>query len=301
MGRRTSALLTLFIVATILVLTTASQRRNGAIKHDLNNFNADQVLPSDATLAVVPTKPAGKKLRRSLQAAADYDCQDDYCPDAGAGDTADFPCDYEGDYSCLDDQSDTQVTDTSPDTSEDTTDFPCDYEGDYSCLDQADTEEPDTSNDTPSYDTPSPSYDTPSPSYDTPSPSNDPTPSGSSGGSAATPTFVPTATGTAPADGSAQGTVSPGAGTGISTPLTSTAPVAASGAGTGIATPMNSTAAVAAPAPAPSKTVMPVANPTAPGPTAGSSSLTAWSTHSARYTTCITGVTAAIAFAYTFF
>ncbi|KAG7674419.1 hypothetical protein Ndes2526B_g05145 [Nannochloris sp. 'desiccata'] len=254
MARGTNTLLTLFIVATILVLAVASQRHNGAKKHGLKSFAAEKVLSADSSMTMVPAQAAGKKLRRLLQ--DDYDNEEEEDGDY-------FPCDNEGDYSCLEDDE------IDP--------FPCDYEGDYSCLEddggsvdsevEDEPEEPDTSSATPSDNS-------------------------ASGGSAAAPVFVPS--GAAPDDGPGEGTDTP----------TASVPSGAAPA-TGTAIPVNTTAPATSAAPAT------ITVPSAAGVAATvnstvsealdsllgkSSSFTAWSTHGAHYTTCVTGVTVALAF-----
>jgi hypothetical protein len=251
-ARVTKGLLTLFLLATIMVLTTASQRRNAATKDGLKTFTAKKVLSVDSSLTMVPNRAAGKKLRHLL----DYcDYEDDY--DCGEEDEEDtFPCDYEGDYSCLEDEEDEEDT------------FPCDYEGDYSCLEDEDEEDEE----------------------DTPAPS-----------------------GIAPVEG---GTVAPVEGGTVAPTPKSPNPSGAAPAGTGTAVPVTTTAPATVPSPPkdegkgtdPVSSTIPEAisslvNGTSipeaissliPG--AKSSSFTAWHTHGAHYTTCVTGFTIALAF-----
>jgi len=230
-ARVTKGLLTLFLLATIMVLTTASQRRNAATKDGLKTFTAKKVLSVDSSLTMVPNRAAGKKLRHLL----DY-------------------CDYEDDYDCgEEDEEDT---------------FPCDYEGDYSCLEDEDEEDEE----------------------DTPAPS-----------------------GIAPVEG---GTVAPVEGGTVAPTPKSPNPSGAAPAGTGTAVPVTTTAPATVPSPPkdegkgtdPVSSTIPEAisslvNGTSipeaissliPG--AKSSSFTAWHTHGAHYTTCVTGFTIALAF-----
>jgi len=243
MARGTNALLTFFLVATILVLTTASQRRNGAMKRDLKTFTAKRVLSvKSRKLAQAPA--AGDYSTNSYYYEADY-----------------FPCDYEGDYSCLEVKED----------------FPCDYEGDYSCLEideEEITPESNTSEDTPS------------------APSEKPTPAGDKDEASTTPTPIPS--GKSPADNSEKERDSPTSpvpsapGTGNAKPVTPTAPSTVPGKPIPevISSLVNETS------------IPTEVTDTLETLVGESSSFTAWSAH---YTACAAGFTVALAFFTNFF